>query len=705
MLKTRLIQAGLGLLTVAIVGSTLHAMNSHPKPPPPPTAVVTRGVVLATVSATGNVNADTQLALDFTTGGRLTDLYVREGDHVRRGQPLARVDDGPARDSLAQAQADLSTQQGTLAQLHEGPTPQERRHHQSTVEEARTAVDKATNDLTSAVKTGNQDVVTKTTTVNNARTALDTAKSTSSEHLTDLQNDIDRANERVAQTQDRLLRDEAKMAYDQDQADQGAQREADTLNRLNIDREIQRQIEDQQRRKGCNVSDSKNRTNQPSSNSSTNTTFSAQSADNGDNGDTTTTSKTTTTTSKTTTTTSKSTSSADKKRQRECSNLADQHKASENAIAADEDDLNTARSDRQRSEGYVRDDDRDIQTDKQQLITDTQSLTSAKDALNAGRLADQKTIEDAQKTLDDALNDQATGKVENEKAVTEAHDTVNQTKSSVNTAEANSAELEQPKSNGQIASQEGAVASAQAKVDTAERTLSDTTLVAPADGTIAVISSKLGEQVNGRTDFGSVRSTVAGSAGTTGELAPGSKSGRSGGFITMTDLGTLQIKADFAEADASRVELGQVANVTFDALGGKQVSAHVAAIQAVETVVSNVVTYQVTSLLDNLEPGIEPGMTATVDVVVAEKDNVLRLPISAVTPRNNKATVEVIGPDGKRVPRQITTGLKGDEEIEITGGLQDGDKVVVAKGGGSKLASPTSGTSGGGGGSSSGGRR
>ena len=291
MLRTRLIQAGLGLLVVAIVGGTLHALNTHPKPPPPATVPVTRGVVLATVSATGNVNADTQLALDFNTGGRLTDLYVKEGDHVRRGQPLARIDDGPARDSLSQAQSDLGTQQGTLAQLHEGPTPQERHHHQATVEEARTAVDKAANDLTSAVKTGSQDAVTKTTNVNNARTALDTAKSTSGEHLTDLQNDIDQAEERVAQTQDRLLRDEGKMAYDQDQADEGAQREADTLNRLNIDREIQRQIEDQQRRKGCNVPDAKGRSNQSSSNSSnstTNTTFTAQSADSGDKGSTTT---------------------------------------------------------------------------------------------------------------------------------------------------------------------------------------------------------------------------------------------------------------------------------------------------------------------------------------------------------------------------------------------------------------------------------
>jgi multidrug efflux pump subunit AcrA (membrane-fusion protein) len=81
-------------------------------------------------------------------------------------------------------------------------------------------------------------------------------------------------------------------------------------------------------------------------------------------------------------------------------------------------------------------------------------------------------------------------------------------------------------------------------------------------------------------------------------------------------------------------------------------------------------------------------MTGNVDVIIAEKQNVLRLPVTAINPRNGRATVQVLGKDGKTLEtRQVTTGLKGDDDVEITSGLDVGDKVVVAgAGGGNKQA-------------------
>ena len=57
------------------------------------TASVQRGDVQATVSTTGNVTAPTTLALNFTTGGRMTEVDVTPGTRVVAGQVLARVDD------------------------------------------------------------------------------------------------------------------------------------------------------------------------------------------------------------------------------------------------------------------------------------------------------------------------------------------------------------------------------------------------------------------------------------------------------------------------------------------------------------------------------------------------------------------------------------------------------------------------------------
>jgi multidrug efflux pump subunit AcrA (membrane-fusion protein) len=91
----------------------------------------------------------------------------------------------------------------------------------------------------------------------------------------------------------------------------------------------------------------------------------------------------------------------------------------------------------------------------------------------------------------------------------------------------------------------------------------------------------------------------------------------------------------------------------------------------------------VTLLLDKKLEEIKPGMTGNVDVIIAEKQNVLRLPVTAINPRNGRATVQVLGKDGKTTEtRQVTTGLKGDDDVEITSGLDVGDKVVVATPGG-----------------------
>ena len=79
-------------------------------------------------------------------------------------------------------------------------------------------------------------------------------------------------------------------------------------------------------------------------------------------------------------------------------------------------------------------------------------------------------------------------------------------------------------------------------------------------------------------------------------------------------------------------------------------------------------------------------MTGNVDVITAQKQNVLRLPVTAINPRNGRATVQVLGKDGKTETRDVTTGLKGDDDIEITSGLNEGDKVVVTPAGGAGRA-------------------
>ena len=80
------------------------------------TATVQRGVVTTSVSASGSVASAGDVAANFQTSGTLTALLVKQGQHVTKGQVLARVDSLSARQSVQEAEAGLATAQGRLQQ-------------------------------------------------------------------------------------------------------------------------------------------------------------------------------------------------------------------------------------------------------------------------------------------------------------------------------------------------------------------------------------------------------------------------------------------------------------------------------------------------------------------------------------------------------------------------------------------------------------
>lgn len=87
-----------------------------------PSAAVARGSVLETVSASGNIEAPSQVGLDFQTGGRIQAINVAVGQSVQTGQVLAQVDPAIADAQLASAQASLAAALAALAKLQQGPT-------------------------------------------------------------------------------------------------------------------------------------------------------------------------------------------------------------------------------------------------------------------------------------------------------------------------------------------------------------------------------------------------------------------------------------------------------------------------------------------------------------------------------------------------------------------------------------------------------
>jgi HlyD family secretion protein len=96
------------------------------------------------------------------------------------------------------------------------------------------------------------------------------------------------------------------------------------------------------------------------------------------------------------------------------------------------------------------------------------------------------------------------------------------------------------------------------------------------------------------------------------------------------DLSKMQIDSSFAEADIGNIKVGQKAKFSVDAFQNRTFEGVVKQLRLNPTVTSNVVTYNVVVSVDNPDKTLLPGMTAYVNIVVAEHENVMLVPNAAL---------------------------------------------------------------------------
>lgn len=89
------------------------------------TAIVERGTLLVTVSASGNVEPEAQVPLTFDVPGRVAEVLVEVGDDVKADDPLAQVDDGQLVLQVRQAEAAVAAAQAQLALMQAGARSEE----------------------------------------------------------------------------------------------------------------------------------------------------------------------------------------------------------------------------------------------------------------------------------------------------------------------------------------------------------------------------------------------------------------------------------------------------------------------------------------------------------------------------------------------------------------------------------------------------
>ncbi len=191
-----------------------------------------------------------------------------------------------------------------------------------------------------------------------------------------------------------------------------------------------------------------------------------------------------------------------------------------------------------------------------------------------------------------------------------------------------------------------------------KQTLAEYTVVAPFDGIIASVAAK------------------------TGDTTPASVAT----IITTQKIANLSLN----EVDAAKVQLGDKATLTFDAIDGLTLTGKIAEMDAVGTVSQGVVSYNLQIAFDSNDTRIKPGMTVNAAIQTEVKQDVLMVPTSAVKTTNGTSYVQMFTPPlvdtgaatgmvSVTPPQmvQVVTGISDDSNIEIVSGLSNGDQIVT----------------------------
>ena len=205
------------------------------------------------------------------------------------------------------------------------------------------------------------------------------------------------------------------------------------------------------------------------------------------------------------------------------------------------------------------------------------------------------------------------------------------------------------------------VAQAKAGVTRTRDILAKTEIVAPIDGVVSRLQVRLGEMV------------VIGI-----QNQPGTT------LMTVSDLSAINAEIKVAEADVLRVAVGQSARVTLEAVPGREFTGRVVEVGASALPIvgtgAAVREFKVVIRLDQPDPGLRPGLTCDAEVLTAERQRVLTVPLQAVVLRagpDGKDRTGVFQPkDGKAVFVPVKAGIIGGLDMEIEG-VSEGTSIVV----------------------------
>lgn len=216
-----------------------------------------------------------------------------------------------------------------------------------------------------------------------------------------------------------------------------------------------------------------------------------------------------------------------------------------------------------------------------------------------------------------------------------------------------------------LAAVDAQIKQANLSLNTAETNLGYTKIVAPMDGTIVAIVTEEGQTVNAN------------------QSAPT--------IVMLAQLETMTVSAEISEADVEKVEAGQ--DVYFTTLGDAN-KRHYAKLRTIapapESIEStssstssstaSAVYYNGLFDVDNADGKLKTGMTAQVYIVQASAKDAITVPSGALERRGREGYfVKVVNADGEIEQRAVKVGINTNVTAQVTEGLKEGEKVVVAE--------------------------
>ena len=162
-------------------------------------------------------------------------------------------------------------------------------------------------------------------------------------------------------------------------------------------------------------------------------------------------------------------------------------------------------------------------------------------------------------------------------------------------------------------------------------------------------------------------------------------------LCSIYDLSYLTMTLSVDELDIADIAVGQTVSITADAVDDQTYKGVVTKVSVAGTSSSGVTTYPVTIRIDETD-GLLPGMSADATIVLGSAEGVLTIP-SAALMRGSLVLVTADSPSaangasgesdasasqqgGGYVSVQVTVGIRDDNYLEITSGLQEGDTVA-----------------------------